>query len=221
MTVISRPNTFGRPGFGTRWGSRVLAAVLTMAALLVVASTTAEAHDILVGTSPANGSVTSIVPAQVTLTFNQPVLAVGTFVIVTGPAGQVHTGGAGVVDRTATQRLRAGSPAGRYTVAWRVSSADGHPASGQFSFTASSPSQARQATATTAAEPTSSASPASPATPATTAVTSAATPAGAVTTGCSVGQTSTPWWLVAGGAVALLLLVAFIVARKPRTTPRP
>jgi len=221
MTVISRPNTFGRPGFGTRWGSRVLAAVLTMAALLVVASTTAEAHDILVGTSPANGSVTSIVPAQVTLTFNQPVLAVGTFVIVTGPAGQVQTGGAGVVDRTATQRLRAGSPAGRYTVAWRVSSADGHPASGQFSFTASSPSQARQATATTAAEPTSSASPASPATPATTAVTSAATPAGAVTTGGSGGQTSTPWWLVGGGAVALLLLVAFIVARKPRTTPRP
>ena len=218
MTVISRPNTFGRRGFGTRWGSRALAAVLTMTALLVVASTTAEAHDILVGTSPANGSVTSIVPAQVTLTFNQPVLAVGTFVIVTGPAGQVQTGGAGVVDRTATQRLRAGSPAGRYTVAWRVSSADGHPASGQFSFTASSPSQARQATATTAAEPTSSASPPAPAT---TAVTSATTPAGTVTTGGSGGQTSTLWWLAAGGAVALLLLVAFIVTRKPRTTPRP
>ena len=215
MSSPTRGVLSGLRRFGTRGGSRALAAVLTMTALLVVSSATAEAHDVLVGTSPANGSVTAIVPAQVTLTFNEPVLAVGTFVLVTGPGGQVQTGGAGVVGRTVTQRLRAGSPAGPYTVAWRVSSADGHPTSGQYSFTASSPSRGAQATATATAEPPST----NPATAATTAVTSAATPVGGATTGGTSGHPSTLWWPAAGG-VAAMLLVAFIVARKPRTTPR-
>jgi copper resistance protein C len=35
-----------------------------------------------------------------------------------------------------TQDLQPGSPAGAYTVDWRVTSADGHPISGSFTFTA-------------------------------------------------------------------------------------
>jgi hypothetical protein len=53
------------------------------------------------------------------------------------------------VDNTVVQDLPGSSPAGRYTVLWRVTSADGHPVSGQISFTsrAASPAKAPETTA--------------------------------------------------------------------------
>ena len=178
-----------------------VAVVLAVAALFLAVPTAAEAHDDLVGTSPSVRSITAVVPAQVTLTFSQPALAIGTVVIVTGPAGQVQTGAAVLVDNTVTEHLRPSSPAGRYTVAWRVSSADGHPVSGQFSFTARSPSPGWQAAAPTSAESTGS---------------SRSTQAGTATTTGTNEHASTLWW-VAGGILSLLLLALFIVTRKPRT----
>jgi methionine-rich copper-binding protein CopC len=198
--VTRRPNRFG-----SRWLFRAPAAVLAVTALLVGAAPAAEAHNILVGTSPTDGSMTAVVPGQVTLTFNEPAVAVGTILIVTGPAGQVQTGAAVLVNNTVTEQLRPGSPAGRYTVAWRVTSADGHPVSGKFSFTAMAPSPNQQVSATTA---------------------TTTTPAGtAKTTGTANkanpgGHSSTVWWVGVGGVVALLLLMGFVAARKPRSTPQ-
>jgi methionine-rich copper-binding protein CopC len=189
---------------GSRWLPRALATVLAVTALLVGAPTAAEAHNILVGTSPADGSMTAVVPAQVTLTFNEPAVAVGTILIVTGPSGQVQTGPAVLVDRTVTQHLRPASPAGRYSVAWRVTSTDGHPVSGKFSFTAMAPSPKQQVNATTTATSTS-------------AGTAATGTAGKTNHGES---SSTLWWVGVGGVVALLLLTGFVVARKPRTAPQ-
>lgn len=186
---------------------------MAVAALLLGVPTAAEAHDDLIETSPTDRSTTAVVPAQVTLTFGQPALAVGTIVIVTGPAGQVQTGAAVLVDSTVTEHLRPGSPAGRYTVAWRVSSADGHPVSGQFSFTASTPSPGQQTTAKTSAESTGS----SRSTHASTAATAGtATTADTATTAGTSEHASTLWW-VTGGILSPLLLVLFIVTRKPRT----
>jgi hypothetical protein len=142
----------------------------------------------------------AVVPGQVTLTFDQPALAVGTILVVTGPTGQEQNGAALLVNNTVTEHVRPGSPAGRYTVAWRVSSADGHLVSGTFAFTAMAPSSGHQASATTASA----------------AATSAAAGTGA--TARTGVQASTLWWL-AGGVAALLLLAAFIVTHKPRTTP--
>ena len=79
----------------------------------------------------------------------------GTQILVTGPSGQVQTGPPRLVDDTVTQDVQGGAPAGPYTVAWRVTSADGHPVSGTFSFTSS---RAGAGTAQTA--PTASAAPA-------------------------------------------------------------
>jgi copper resistance protein C len=189
---------------GSRWLPRALATVLAVTALLVGVPTAAEAHNILVGTSPADRSMTAVVPAQVTLTFNEPAVAVGTSLIVTGPSGQVQTGAAVLVDKTVTQHLRPASPAGLYTVAWRVTSTDGHPVSGTFSFTAMAPSPKQQGSAATA---------------------TTSTPAGTATaTGAAVqthpgGSSSILWWVGVGGVVALLLLLGFTVAHKPRTAP--
>jgi hypothetical protein len=70
-------------------------------------------------------------------TFDQPALALGTAIVVTSASGQqVQTGSPSVVDNTVTQPLQPGSPAGAYTVVWRVTSVDGHPISGGLTFDA-------------------------------------------------------------------------------------
>jgi hypothetical protein len=68
------------------------------------------------------------------LTFDEPAVALGTQITITGPNGPAQTGPPQLVDNNVTQALQPGSPAGSYTVDWRVTSADGHPATGQFHF---------------------------------------------------------------------------------------
>jgi methionine-rich copper-binding protein CopC len=178
-----------------RWCPRALAVVLAAAALLVGPATAAQAHNILIGTSPVGGSTTKVVPAAVTLTFNEPALALGTEIIVTGPAGQEQSGAAVLVDNTVSEHLQPGSPAGPYAVLWRVTSADGHPVSGKFTFTSTSPSPGQRPTATTA-------------------TISAISPPANVP-----GQSTALWWVMAFGVLVLLPLVVFVVTRKPRVTP--
>jgi methionine-rich copper-binding protein CopC len=116
-----------------------LLAVVVLVALAgwVLAATPASAHNVLRSTSPADGSSVERVPAEVVLTFDEPALAMGTGLVVTGPAGPVQSGSARLVDNTVAQSIRPDAPAGTYTVQWRVTSADGHPVSGTFGFTAS------------------------------------------------------------------------------------
>ena len=180
---------------GNRWWPRALAVALAVAALLVGPATAAQAHNILVGTSPVNGSTAKVVPAQVMLTFNEPALAIGTEIIVTCPSGQEQSGAAVLVNNTVAEHLQPGSPAGRYTVIWRVTSADGHPVSGTFSFTAASPSPGQHPTATTAT------------------ISSLSPAAG------GPGQSTAPWWAMAFGVLVLVPLLVFVATRRPRATP--
>lgn len=117
------------------WVRSVLV-VLGSVVALVVAAGPASAHDVLASTDPANGSTVAAVPTTVTLTFEEPAVALGTKIVVTGPGGEVQQDLPVLVDNTVRQGLRAGAPAGRYTVDWRVTSADGHPISGSFTFNA-------------------------------------------------------------------------------------
>ncbi|WP_036283953.1 copper resistance CopC family protein [Microbacterium luticocti] len=114
-------------------------AALALAALAVLGvAAPASAHDQLLSTSPENGSHVDALPAEVTLTFNDLVTDAG------GDANQVHvldssctrldTGAAKVVDNTITQQVH-GQATGPITVLWRAVSRDGHPVSGEFSFT--------------------------------------------------------------------------------------
>ncbi|WP_113839707.1 copper resistance CopC family protein [Blastococcus sp. TF02A-26] len=96
----------------------------------------ASAHDALTGATPADGSSVTTAPAEVALEFSGVVQELGAEVAVTGPDGTDATRGAAeVVGTTLTQPLTADLPAGAYSVAWRVTSADGHPVSGTLSFT--------------------------------------------------------------------------------------
>jgi methionine-rich copper-binding protein CopC len=119
-------------------GRLVAAGFLALAAVLVLAAP-GSAHDRLVATDPAAGSKVSSVPTAVSLTFNEPVLGVGSRVEVIGPDGDVVAGRPKVVDTVVKVAVRDAAPAGKYTVKWRVTSADGHPISGTFTFRAAEP----------------------------------------------------------------------------------
>lgn len=110
--------------------------VLGLAAV-VLAAPAAQAHNVLQSTDPAAGSTVPYVPEMVTLTFNEPVLFVGTQIMVhTADDTMVNIGPPILVDNTVSQAVTGELPAGEYTVLYRVTSADGHPIEDQFTFTA-------------------------------------------------------------------------------------
>ncbi|GAA2821484.1 copper resistance CopC family protein [Saccharopolyspora taberi] len=116
-------------------------AALSLAALLGGAGT-ALAHNVLVGSDPAEGAQLEVGPQQVRLTFDQPVRAGEGYntVNVVGPDGTYWTDGKVSVEGTSvTAPVRELGPAGVYTVGYRILSADGHPVPGKVTFTLTKP----------------------------------------------------------------------------------
>ncbi|WP_432513547.1 copper resistance CopC family protein [Kineococcus sp. SYSU DK001] len=161
-TAPSRPAARTRPR--TRRGHRTTAlalagGLLTLGAPLLTA-TPAAAHDRLQSTDPADGAVVEVAPEQVVLTMSATPVALGTQVQVTGPDGSVVSAGdPRIVDTAITTTLTGDRPAGTYEVQWRVTSSDGHPISGGFSFTASAAATPSAPAATASPEGTPSQAP--------------------------------------------------------------
>jgi hypothetical protein len=99
----------------------------------------AAAHAVLLGTTPAEGSVVTTLTTEVTLTFNEPVRAQFSTVAVTGPDGRAYANGELSVQDNVVRQPVHPLRSGDYEVAWRVVSLDGHPISGTFSFTVQLP----------------------------------------------------------------------------------
>ncbi|HWC24747.1 MAG TPA: copper resistance CopC family protein [Flexivirga sp.] len=111
------------------------AVALVLAVLGVIPA--AQAHDYLVGSTPKLNSTVTTAPKQVSLEFNDIVLTrpAPPQLTVRGPDGRYYeTGCATVTDTTVKVPVALGG-AGKYTVTWRVVSADGHPVSDSISFT--------------------------------------------------------------------------------------
>jgi len=93
----------------------------------------AVAHTELQARSPEQGVVLDTAPKTIRLTFTEE-LGGGSLAVATSGrsvgAGPARVDGAEIVLDVA-----AGSPAGVWTVAYRVVSADGHPVTGQYQFT--------------------------------------------------------------------------------------
>ncbi len=118
---------------------------------LLVPIGAASAHDTLVSTSPAEGSTVADMPAKIGLTYDNIPIAMGSEIRVVDDAGNNWAQGpATVTNRVVTQAVQPGTPAGTYTVQWRVVSSDGHPIQGKFSFTTTSGAQPGAATPTAA-----------------------------------------------------------------------
>jgi hypothetical protein len=100
----------------------------------IVAPTPAMAHDVLEKTTPGDGTTVEQLPGDVLLVFSQEPLEIGLQVIVTGPMGNVAQGPATIEGREVRQAVSSAAPAGEYTIAYRVTSDDGHPITGSFRF---------------------------------------------------------------------------------------
>jgi copper resistance protein C len=122
---------------------RLLAALVSAAVILVLAAAPAAAHNSLLTSTPAAGATVARMPDVVVLTFDEPAIAMGTQIVVTGPSGPVQSGPPVLVDTSVQQAIQPGAPAGRYMVAWRIGSVDGHPVTGTFQFTAQAAGEAQ------------------------------------------------------------------------------
>ncbi|MFJ9666632.1 copper resistance protein CopC [Streptomyces sp. NPDC101219] len=112
--------------------------------LLLGSASPAGAHAALRGSDPEDGSVVETVPDQVTLTFTESVALMDDSFRVYGPDNRrVHVEEPRHADGrsdTALVDLPDKLADGTYTIAWRVISADSHPASGAFTFSIGEPS---------------------------------------------------------------------------------
>jgi copper resistance protein C len=176
-----------------------LGALIALSLTLVAGP--AQAHDELVSTNPADKSQVQTMPDSIVLNFEEPAVKVGSQVIVRGPNGNVAEGAPVFAKSTVTQAVKPGAPAGAYTVLWRVTSDDGHPVSGSFTFTAAAGSVGPAASTSTTTSPTSA------------GATAAGDPSSAGQQ--SSGSSSAPRWLWLLVVLILLVPVAIFVRRRP------
>jgi methionine-rich copper-binding protein CopC len=131
---------------------------LLITGALVLSPGVAQAHDELTGSEPVDGA-TAEAPEEVTLTYSGQIATVGATVQVTDEDGQEVTDGDPEVEGTSVvQDLVDDLPDGEYAVAWRVTSQDGHPISGEFGFAVTG-SQEQATEEETSAEETSAPAP--------------------------------------------------------------
>lgn len=121
---------------------RAGAAALSIIALTcAVGPLPADAHASLVSSDPVDASTLEALPEQVSLTFDEPVDEPA-FVSVTAPDGStLASGEADVFDATVSQPLAADDGEGTYTIAYRVTSLDGHPVADTLTFNVGEASQ--------------------------------------------------------------------------------
>lgn len=118
--------------------NRLVAVALMVIGLTVTAlagAPFASAHAVRVSTDPADKAELTASPPTVSATFNEALQPQFAAMTVVGPDGNLWTDGdpkiEGAVIRIGVRPL---GPAGEYTVNYRVTSADGHPVSGSWSF---------------------------------------------------------------------------------------
>ena len=115
-----------------------MATLLLGAGLTLAVATPAQAHDELVSSYPEAGSTITGSPAEITLSFSGELIAgmQSAAVEVIAPDGQDIATDAPSEDGTSiTQHLAPNPPAGLFTVRWKVVSSDGHPISGEYTYT--------------------------------------------------------------------------------------
>jgi methionine-rich copper-binding protein CopC len=149
-----------------RWVRRALAAagipallgaVLGVVLGLGLVGSPASAHTDLVSATPSSGSTVDGVPAGVQLAFSTAVQARLAQVVVTDADGRDHVVGPVASFDTRVEARVEGLRPGRYTVAYRVVAADGHPVVGRYAFVVAAGAAAAPASTGGGSAPTSTA----------------------------------------------------------------
>ncbi|WP_166442287.1 copper resistance CopC family protein [Nakamurella flava] len=206
----------------------VVTALLLGLLVSAVGAPAAAAHDTIESSNPADGATVATVPASVTLTFDEQPQDFSPVIQVTGPDGADWADGTPTVSGTdVSVPVKAGAPAGAYQVAYRIVSSDGHPVTGELSFTAEAAAagSAPVSSAPVSSAPVSSApvsSTATSSTPAASTPSSSAAPSSSAPSSALVSPAANasdsgsgvPAWLIvvivlviaAGGAVVAVLV---------------
>jgi hypothetical protein len=110
-------------------------ACAVFATLALAGAGTASAHAIRVAADPAPDSSVDAGPPRASATFNEHLQTDFAAMTVVGPDGNLwSTGDTQIEGAVASVALRPLGPTGRYTVNYRVTSADGHVVNGAWSF---------------------------------------------------------------------------------------
>ncbi|MGW6375385.1 copper resistance CopC family protein [Rhodococcus sp. NPDC055112] len=115
---------------------RVLAVTMFAAVAAMLGAGVAGAHAVVTASTPADGSSVAVGPEQAVVTFNEPMQPSFATLTVVGPDGNLWSKGEPTVQGPSVS-VPVGElgPTGDYTIAYRVTSADGHPVSGTRTFT--------------------------------------------------------------------------------------
>lgn len=103
-------------------------------ALLGLAVGGASAHEDLAASAPGDGQVLTVPPQQVTLTFTAAVPPGSAQIEVRGPGGASVTSGPTAVDGEVVVQPVDITRNGAYLLSYRIVSGDGHPVTGEVSF---------------------------------------------------------------------------------------
>ncbi len=111
--------------------------LLALTLVLISFALPAYSHSVLISATPSENSVLSEFPTEISLTFNESLLKIGSEnpneVTVTDSSGAVLTGATVVNGPTISAPLEINGN-GTYNVNYRVVSADGHVIKGDYTF---------------------------------------------------------------------------------------
>ena len=106
-----------------------------VAASLAVGAGSVSAHATLVSADPANGSMLTAAPDHVELVFSEAVGKPAAIVVLDQAGDEIDGGDLEVIDVTMTRTYDPSSFApGVYSISYQVTSADGHPITGELAF---------------------------------------------------------------------------------------
>ncbi|GAB7038102.1 MULTISPECIES: copper resistance CopC family protein [Catenuloplanes] len=183
---------------GTRWTLAVCAGLLGALA----GASPALAHNSFTGSNPEDGATVEKAPEEIELRFLDTVDRNSTKITITAPGGASGLDGAVRFDGKKVFAPLAADRAGAYTVAYEIPSDDGHPVTGDFTFTLT-----EAAVAAAAPSPSAAPSSAAPVPSATEAVPATDAPV-LNPTASDAADESTPWWPWAVGGVLLVIAIA-------------
>lgn len=115
------------------------ALVLSILAALVLFVPNAAAHTYLSETTPQDGATLTENVSQVVLTYEGKIEQGSTFKAVAADGTEYTPADVELVDGVLTGTFEPALPNDVYTVKWNSISQDGHPLSGEFSFTVDAP----------------------------------------------------------------------------------
>ncbi len=113
---------------------RAVTTAVVIAAPVLLLGGTVAAHAELIAVDPADGEVVDVAPAEVTLTFTEPVSLTGGSVRVLDDAAEDVSTGTTRADETITTTLPDNLADGTYTIVFEVVSVDSHRISGASVF---------------------------------------------------------------------------------------